>query len=166
MLTGIAGAVTGVGGAEVAVVRAGRPRRLDAGRAGGASPRAGVAEVAVVDRCVARRARIPGRMRAGGGTRAAVARVGGADVAIIRAGCPRRLDGGRAGGARPSARVVEIALVGRRVARRARVAREMLAERVADGAVASVGGADVAVIRAGRPRRLDGGRAGGTRPRP
>src|SRR5437773_11678103 len=99
-------------------------------------------------------------MRAGRVAGAAVAGVGGADVAIVRAGCPRRLDGGRAGGVRPGAGVVEVALVERRVARRARVAREMLAERAAGAGVARVGGARVAIGTAGGRGRLDGGRSG------
>src|SRR5947207_1876250 len=158
------GTVAPVRGADVAVVRAGRPRRLDGvSRAAGAAPRAGLCEVALVDRCATHRARVARRVRAERVAGAAVARVGGADVAIVRAGCPRRLDGGRAGGARPRAGVVEVALVERRVARRARVPRRVLAGHV--GTIALIQGAGVGVGRAGSAGRLLGvRRTGGGNP--
>src|SRR5207249_434992 len=80
---------------------------------------------------------VAGRVRARGGAGGAVAHVGGADVAVIRAGRPRRLDGvGRAGGARPHAGLGEVALVDRRPAHRA-------------GGREPVGGADAARAGAG-----------------
>src|SRR5207247_9222528 len=164
---GADGTVAHVSGADVAVVRARRPGRLDGvGRAGGAGPRASVGEVALVDRRAALRAGVPRRVWAGRGIEGAVAHVGGAGVAVVRAGRPRRLDGvSRAGGARSRAGLREVALVDRCATHRARVARRVRAERVAGATVARVGGADVAIVRAGCPRRLDGGRAGGARPR-
>src|SRR5439155_1443235 len=141
-----AAAVAGIRGADVAVVRAGRPVRLEGvGRAGGAGAGAGLGEVALARRRTAHDARVARRVRA---RRArAVAHVGGAHVAVVRAGRPVRLDGvGRAGGAGAGARLGEVALVGRRAAHDARVVRRVLAESAA--AVAGVGRAHVAVVRA------------------
>jgi len=120
MRAGRARAAAHVGGAGVAVVGAGRAARLeDVRRANGARAVAAFRQVALARRRAAHRARVPGRVRAGGRAGGAVAHVGGADVAIIRAGRPRRLDGvGRTRRAGARAAVGQVALVGRRAADR------------------------------------------------
>src|SRR5439155_490866 len=145
-----------VGGAHVAVVGTRRPARLEGvGRAGGAGAGAGLGRITGARRRPAHRAGVPRGMRAGRAR--AVADVSRADVAIVGARGPVRLEGvGRAGGAGAGAGLGDVALARRRPARRARVPRRVRAGGGADGAVAHVGGAGVAVVRAGRARRLDG----------
>src|SRR5207248_10869873 len=66
--------------------------------------------------------------------------VGGAHVAVVRARRPRGLHRiRRTGGARPGTALGEVAFVGRRPARRPRVARVVHARGGAGGAVALVG---------------------------
>src|SRR5439155_1273513 len=189
-------AVAHVRGADVAVVRARRAGRPDeVGRTARARAGAGLRQVAFVRRRAAERARVPGGVLAGD-TRA-VAGVGGARVAVVRA-CRsgdllgvgrtvgaiaraalgeiagprgRTADGargleeiGRAAGATARARLGDVAGAGRRAADGAGVARVVHARGRADRAVAHVRGADVAVVRARRPGRLDQvGRAARTR---
>src|SRR5439155_8083534 len=112
---GAGGAVAHVGGADVAVVRAGRPRGLDrVGRAADARPRAGVGEVALVDR---RPAHGAGGREPVGGAGAARAGAGLGHVAGVRgraalSACRRERAGDvAAGAARPVVRAV-IALLG------------------------------------------------------
>src|SRR5207249_565036 len=76
------GAVAHVGGADVPIIRAGRPCRLDAvGRAADARPRAGLGKVALVDR---RPARGPGGREPVGGAGAARPGAGLGHVADVR----------------------------------------------------------------------------------
>src|SRR5207249_10170667 len=84
-----------------------------------------------------------------------------ADVAVVGARGPVRLEGvGRAGRAPAGAALGDVALARRRAAHRARVPRRVLAGGVR--AVAGIRGADVAVVGARGPVRLEGvGRAGG-----
>src|SRR5207244_12949193 len=78
---GAEGAVAHVGGANVTVIGAGRPRGLDGvGRAGSARPRAGLGEVALVDR---RPAHGPGRRDPVGGAGGARAGAGLRHVAEV-----------------------------------------------------------------------------------
>src|SRR5439155_106521 len=123
VLAGIARAVTGVGGADVAVIRAeGAPRLLGVGRARLArQPAAGLGDVA-----------LPGRGPAGEHV--------------------RQHDVRRAGAAHAGAHLVRIARIARaRPADGAGVARRVLAGVVR--AVAEVGRADVPVVGARRARR-------------
>src|SRR5439155_986070 len=123
--------VTQVRRADVAVVRARGPRRLHGvARTGGAVARTRLLEVALVRRRTADERR---RLERVVGTRAAAARARLGHVAATARG-----------GA----------------ARGPRIARVVDAERTADGAVAQVRRADVAVVAARRARRLDG--VGGT----
>src|SRR5439155_1450607 len=148
---GVRGAAGSVARAEVVPVafadrRTAHSRRGQehVGRARGAAPRAGLGDVAGACRRPAHRAGV------------AVALVGRAHLAVVRARRPRGLHRiRRTGGARPGTALGEVAFVGRRPARRPRVARVVDAQRVAGRAVALVGGAHVAVVRARRPRRLD-----------
>src|SRR5207244_11889504 len=85
------------------------------GRAGAGAALGGVADAG---RGAADGPGVAGRMRARGGAGGAVAHIGGADVAVVRAGRPRRLDPvRRAADARPSAALGEVAFVDRRAAR-------------------------------------------------
>src|SRR5439155_1068540 len=122
VLTGIARAVTGVGGADVAVIRAeGATRRL------GTRPAPRPVPVAILGRV--------------------------ALAARGAAGDEGRLEGVvRARAARPRAGLVDVARSRRGAADRTRIARRVLAGVAR--AVAGVGRADVAVVGAGRARRL------------
>src|SRR5207245_2036312 len=125
----------------------------EVGRAATATARAGLGDVARAGRRTADGPRIARVVDARRGADRAVARVGGADVAVVRARRPGRLDQvGRAARARAGAGLAEVALVRRRTADRARVARRVLAADVR--AVARVGGARIAVLRARGPVRL------------
>src|SRR5439155_1010766 len=123
-----------------------------------AAARARLRDVAATRRrSAADGARVARVVDAEGATDGAVAEIGRADVAVVRARRARRLHGVvRTGRARAGAELGVVALVGGRPARGARVARIVDAERAADGAVAEVRRADVAVVGARRPRRLDG----------
>src|SRR5204862_210835 len=142
---GAGGAVAHVGGADVAVVRAGRPRRLDrVGRAADARPRAGLGQVALVDR---RPAHGAGGREPVGGAGAARAGAGLGHVAGVRgraalSACRReRAVDVAAGAARP--------VVGSLVALLAAL----------DGAVSAAGrvGGDGRRPRARAPQRAIGG---------
>src|SRR5207245_2914834 len=153
-------AAAAVARADVGVVGARRPGRLEGGgRAGGARAGAALGQVALPRGGAAHRAGVPGRVRAGVG--AAVALIQGAGVGVGRAGGPGGLLGvGRAGGARAGAGVRDVALTGRGAAPRAPAPRRMRARGRPHGTVAHVGRAHVAVVGAARARRLD--RIGGT----
>src|SRR5205823_2099397 len=190
MLAAGVGAVAGIRGAGVAVVRARRtrvPGRMRARRARAAA-HVGGAGIAVVR--TGRAVRLENVAGTGGaasgaalgnvtfasgrsthgarvarrvlaGVVGAVALVEGARVAVRGAGRPTRLlDVGGAGGARARAGLGEVTLRRRRAADRARVAHRVLA--VDARAVALVQGAGVAVVGTGRPARLPR-TVGGTR---
>src|SRR5438552_10692410 len=160
MRTRRARAVADVARAGVAVVGARGPVRLEgAGRAAGAGVGARLGPVARPRGGAAHRAGVPGRVRAG--VRAAVALIQGARVGVGRAGrAGGLLDVGRAGGARAGAVLGDVALPRRGAAHGARVPGGMRARGTR--AVAHVGGAGVAVVRARGPVRLeDVRRAGG-----
>src|SRR5439155_271307 len=140
--------------------RAGGPRRLlGVRRAGGAGPRAALGDIAFARRRAAHGAAVPRRVLTG--HVGAIALVQGAGVGVRRTGGRRRLLGvRRAGGAGAGAALGDVALARRRAAHRARVPRRVLAGGVR--AVAGIRGADVAVVGARGPVRLEGvGRAGG-----
>src|SRR5438046_2250586 len=184
MLAAGARAVAGVGGARIALVRAGGAgvaHRVRARRAR-ARARVGGAGVAVVG--ARRRARLEGVGRAGGaragaalgrvtlvdggathgprvpgrmlaGHVGAVALVEGAGVGFLRAGGPALLLGvGRRAAVRAGAGLGQVALAGRGAADGARVPGRMVAGRAR--AVAALGGAGAAVAGAGGAGRLDG----------
>src|SRR5205823_3566895 len=134
-------------------------RHRGGGRTGRARAGAALGQVALARRRAAHRAPVPRRVRAGVG--ATVAPVEGARVGVGRARGPGRLLGvGRTGGAGAGAALGDVALARGRAAHRARVPGRMRARRART--VAHVGGAHVAVVRAGRAARLeDVGRAGG-----
>src|SRR5205823_35971 len=91
--------------AHVAIVRAGRPRRLHGVvRTGRARPGAGLGVVALVRRRAARRARVAWRVLADAAR--AIAGVGRTDVAVVRARGAVRLERARRGAARPRRPVV------------------------------------------------------------
>src|SRR5437016_4358679 len=162
MPAGSARAVAGVGGAGVAVVRAGGTRVAGGMRArrARAAAHVGGAGVAVV--------------RAGRGARLEeVGRTGGAGagtslgrVTLVRRRAAHRARGqeavGRAGRARARARLGDVARTRYRATRRARVPRRVLAGVART--VALIQGAGVGVGGAGRPERLlDVGGGGGAR---
>src|SRR5439155_349301 len=123
--------------------------------------RTGLCHVALARRRPAHRAPVAGQMLAAGAR--AVAGIGGAGVAGVRAGGARVARRVPARGARAAA-LVQGAGVAVVSAGRARIARGVLAGVVR--AVALVEGARVAVGGAGRPTRLlDVGGAGGARAR-
>src|SRR5439155_646079 len=98
-----------------------RAARLEGvGRTARARAVAGLGHVARAGRGAADGARVPRRVRAGGGAHGAVTHLGGADVPVVRAGRAGRFDGvGRAGGARAGARLGHVAGAGRGAADRA-----------------------------------------------
>src|SRR5436309_2653146 len=180
MLAAGVGAVAGIRGAGVAVVRARRtrvPGRMRARRARAAA-HVGGAGIAVVR--TGRAVRLENVAGTGGaasgaalgnvtfasgrathgarvarrvlaGVADAVALVERAGVGVRRAGGPVRLLGvGRAARARPVAALGHVAFAPDRAADGARIARRVLADGA--GAVALVQGAGVAIVRAGRAR--------------
>src|SRR5205823_9143002 len=190
MLAAGVGAVAGIRGAGVAVVRARRtrvPGRMRARRARAAA-HVGGAGIAVVR--TGRAVRLENVAGTGGaasgaalgnvtfasgrsthgarvarrvlaGVADAVALVERAGVGVRRAGGPVRLLGvGRAARARPVAALGHVAFAPDRAADGARIARRVLADGA--GAVALVQGAGVAVVGTGRPARLPR-TVGGTR---
>src|SRR5206468_853312 len=162
VLAGHVRAVALIEGARVGVRRAGGPRRLlGVRRAGGAGPRAALGDIAFARRRAAHGAAVPRRVLAG--HVGAIALVQGAGVGVRRTGGRRRLLGvRRAGGADTVAGLRQVAFARRRAAHRAGVPRRVRAGRAA--AVADVARADVAVVGARCPVRLEGvGRAGGAR---
>src|SRR5206468_3765522 len=141
--------------ADIAVVRARRACRLhDVCRTGRARPGTGLGEIAFVDRRTAGAAGVARGVHARRGAGGAVALVGRAHVAIVRAGGARRLDRvGRTRRARARTGLGEVALVGCQPTRRARVARRVLTRGAR--AVAEVRGAGIAVIGARGAVRLE-----------
>src|SRR5207244_5782234 len=129
------------------------PARLDGiRRACGAGSRAGLRRIALVGRRAAHGARVAGWMRAG--RVAAGADVPRADVPVVRARGPVRLEGiGGAGRARARARLRDVALIGRAPADRAGVPRGVRAGGAA--AATDVPRTDVPVVGAGRTVRLE-----------
>src|SRR5204863_5199584 len=139
--------------AGVRVGRAGRPARfLGIGRAGRARARTGLGGIALPGRRATDRPRVPRRVLAGRAR--SVALVQRADVAIVRAGRSARLQHlGRAGGARARAGLGNVALARRRAADAPGVPGGMRARGARPAA--DVPRAHAAIVRAGRPARLE-----------